>query len=165
MSRYYDDETSVDTRRDNDDSSTFYTETMDDRTEDAPARPPSKNKNDGIQLTEEITNDLKEFIDLCGQIKAAKEEIKVLADRKVELEDKISQFMIEHGIPAFNTPNGMIKSYPATTVKPLNKEYLRETLSSKLQDARIVEELTTLAFQKRPSTSVHKIKVIPKRDR
>lgn len=111
------------------------------------------------QISEEITGDLKEFIDLCEQIRNAKEEIKVLCDRKTELEGKISEFMKHNQIPAFITPNGRITVYNAKSVKPLNKEYFKETVSSKIRDEKMVEELMSLVFSKRPTTEVQKIKV------
>src|SRR6478609_8459039 len=95
-------------------------------------------------VSEEITGDLKEFIDLCEQIRNAKDEIKVLCDRKVELEGKIFEFMKQNDIPAFITPNGRISMYNAKSVKPLNKEFFKETVSSKIGDEKMVEELINL---------------------
>jgi|SRR6478609_4853124 len=119
----------------------------------------------GVQLTEEITQALRQFINLCEQIKNAKDEIKVLCERKAELEGRITQFMLSHDIPAFKTPNGKISVYQAKTTKPLNKDFLKETISAKITDAKMVEELTNMAFTGRPTVSTPKIKITPsKRD-
>jgi len=112
-------------------------------------------------VTEEITRDLREFITLCEQIKAAKEELKGLVELKTELEVKISEFMITHDIPAFKTPNGQISVVQAKSVKPLNKEFFRDTISAKIADMKIVDELTEMAFSGRPTVQTRKIKVTP----
>lgn len=192
MSSYYehDDETTLDSRdireiRNTDEASTYYTEdTMTDDTrtrndDDTTTTDSVRNRRPRINpialkeeakanptiLTEEITNDLRQFINLCEQIKASKEELKILSDLKTELENKISEFMITHDIPAFKTPNGKIQVYQAKTTKPLNKEFLRETIAAKIADAKIVDELINTAFTARPTTSSQKIKVTPsKRD-
>jgi hypothetical protein len=108
-------------------------------------------------------SDLREFIHLCEQIKAAKNELKVLVDRKAELETNISQFMLSHEIQHFETPNGKISLVESKTVKPLSKDYLRDTISSKISDPTIVNELTSLAFAKRPSKTISKIKISKKK--
>lgn len=150
--------------------------TMDDTTTDGGSRRKyrpridpeaikQEQKRDPSILTEELTNNLREFINLCEQIKAAKEETNILIARKTELENEISQFMIQHNVPAFKTPNGKISVYQAKTVKPLNKDFLRETIAAKIPDKTVVEELTNAAFSARPTVSTQKIKVTPaKRD-
>lgn len=195
MSSFYDDDdtttATVDSRdlrnsreQYGDESSTWYTE--DTATDDNRTRNDEDTTTDGGRskraridpnalkqeakanptiLTEEIMNDLRQFINLCEQIKASKDELKMLTDLKTELENKISEFMITHDIPAFKTPNGKIQVYQAKTTKPLNKEFLRDTIAAKITDMKIVEELINSAFGARPTTSTQKIKVTPsKRD-
>ena len=112
-------------------------------------------------IPDEVTSNLREFIDLCEQIKGAKEENKILRDRKSELETAITAFMIDNSIPAFKTPNGKIQVYNTKSVKPLSRDFLRDTMASRILDEKIVQELTEMAFAKRPTASVQKIKVIP----
>lgn len=187
MSSYYDDESTVDDTRTRDsyardaerapDEDTWYTKDDDDATtttsnthdhetrarlkaelsKRSASMPDLARENSG--LPDETKNDLKEFIHLCEQIKAAKEEIKVLNDRKVELEGKISEFMLRHEIQQFDTPSGKISIVETKAVKPLNKEFLRDAISARITDPKVVEELTNLAFSKRPTTSVPKIKI------
>ncbi len=114
-------------------------------------------------ITTQMTDNLKEFLDLCKNIKAAKEEIKILSDRKTELEVDIRDFMLDHDIPAFKTPNGLIQIRQTKSVKPLNKDFLRETISTKISDSQIALELTELAFSNRPTTMVPKIRVVSQR--
>lgn len=110
-------------------------------------------------ITEGMTRDLQEFLDLCKSIKAAKEELKILSDRKMELETGIQEFMIEHEIPAFKTPSGLIQIRQTKSIKPLNKDFLRETISTRISDTQMALELTELAFSNRPTTLIPKIKV------
>lgn len=193
MSAYYDDESTIDSRLDyaprqntfrsgNLDTSTF-SEAEDDDRDDRDDRNDNRQdddrkdnrqdeenvnqsaQNNKASLPDEITRALREFINLCGQIKDAKDEIKALCERKSELEGLITQFMVSHDIPAFKTPNGKISVYQAKTVKPLNKDFFKETISAKISDTRMVEELTNLAFTGRPIVSTPKIKITPpKRD-
>ena len=123
-----------------------------------------ENNGRQILLTEEMTNNLREFIHQCELIKGSKEELKILNERKNELEAVITQFMINNDIPAFKTPNGRISVYNAKSTKPLNKDYLLNTISEKIPDRKMAEELTEMAFAKRPTTETRKIKVIPKRN-
>lgn len=183
MSSHYDDESTVDEARDQymsrdmssrvPDEDTWYSkddETRDDDTaDDRDDRDDTRTRlmvhqeehlqRENSGLPDETKNDLKEFIHLCEQIKAAKEEIKVLNDRKSELEGNISEFMLRHEIQHFETPSGKISIVETKAVKPLNKEFLRDTIAARIADPKIVEELTNLAFSKRPTTSVSKIKI------
>ena len=115
-------------------------------------------------ITEEMKSDLQEFLDLCKSVKLAKENMKILNERKSELEVTIREFMIQNEIPAFKTPNGMISIRQTKSVKPLNKDFLRETISTKIADAQIALELSEMAFTNRPTIFVSKIKVVSKRD-
>lgn len=115
-----------------------------------------------VVLSDEMTQNLREFIDICEQIKGAKDEMKIFTERKKELDGVITAFMLENGIPAFKTPNGRITVYETKSVKPLNKEYLKETIGKRITDVKMVEEITDLAFNNRESVSVQKIRVIPK---
>ncbi len=117
-----------------------------------------------ISLSDEMVLNLRQFIDLCEQIKGVKEDLKILVERKTELEGIISQFMISNEIPVFNTPNGRIAIQNSTTKKPLNKEMLLDIIQTKISDTRIAQELTELAFSKRPTSQVQKIRHVPERN-
>lgn len=116
------------------------------------------------EISQEMKNDLLEFIDLCEQIKTTKDALKVFTERKSELEREIADFMIKNEIPGFAFPSGRISVYPSKVVKPLNKEYLRETLVEEIPDEQLIQRVTEKAFSKRPSTAVQKIRVLPKRN-
>jgi hypothetical protein len=123
----------------------------------------NKQPTTGASLPDEMVRNLREFIDLCEQIKGANDELAILKERKNQLQESITQFMVRNSIPRFLTPNGKINLCEQKSVKPLNKEFLKMTISSRI-DSNIAHELSELAFSSRPVTHVKKIRVIPKRD-
>lgn len=121
-------------------------------------------KEDSKPQTTEINSDLREYIDICSQIKSAREDLKIITERKSELEKTISNYMTEHNIPGFNTPNGRIAFYDAKSVTPMNEGFLREKFSENNVDSKITDTiLESITSKNRPSVAVKKIKVIPKK--
>ena len=110
----------------------------------------------------QLKSDLREFIDLTEQIQSVRDDMKILAERRKELELKICDFMVEHDIPAFNTPNGKISVVTSKSLKPLNKDYLVETLSTKIENA-LAKELCETAFSNRPAVPINKTRVTKKK--
>ena len=180
MSSYYDDERTIDEPRVQSyesrapDEDTWFSRDDDETTRDdesttsrvaksdskrSVSTPQLARENVSSGLPDETKNDLKEFIHLNEQIRAAKEELKVLNDRRTELQGKISEFMLRHEIQQFDTPSGQISIVETKSMKPLNKEFLRDAISVRIADPKIVEELINLAFSKRPTASVQKIKL------
>jgi hypothetical protein len=126
-----------------------------------------------IVIPETIFNSCTEYMDLGRQIKDAqkevkafmeqlrvyKEPLKILKDRKMELETLIQEFMEKNMIPWFETRSGRIELTEARAKAPLNKEYLHEAMATKIQDAKMLDDLCELAFN-RPSSVVRKVKVV-----
>jgi uncharacterized protein YbcV (DUF1398 family) len=112
-----------------------------------------------VIVSEEFVSDLKEFIDLCEQIHTAKDEIKLLNERKSELEKKMETFMVQNNITGFSTPSGKVSIQSRKSVKPLNKDYLSEVISTRIHDKSVVEEIVQKTFSERPSTMKPKIKI------
>ena len=113
-------------------------------------------------VPQQVKEDLKEYLDLQEQIKGANLELKVFKERLKELSADIAEYMAQHGIQFFNTPQGKVSFYQSKSMKPLNKDFLKEAMESKISDKALVNELTTI-FEKRPFTEVNRIKVFPKR--
>ena len=103
---------------------------------------------------------VEEYFDLCNKINEAKEDLKLVNERKNELQEKISNYMIKEGLDSINTTRGKIKVVSSKSMKSLNKDYLREALCKRLSDAKIAEELAELIFEQRPVTAVKKIRII-----
>ncbi|KAI8822773.1 hypothetical protein BJ741DRAFT_635210 [Chytriomyces cf. hyalinus JEL632] len=120
----------------------------------APAPPPPPGDT--------LKNNLREFIDLTEQIKNVKRDLKIINERKNELASDICKYMIDNDIPAFKTPNGNVSVYEQKSTKPINKDYIIETLSTKLDDL-LAKELAALLVESRPVIPVPKIKVNLKR--
>lgn len=96
-------------------------------------------------------------------MKQVKSELKIFNERKNELENKISDFMIGNNIPEFSTSDGKesIQLYERKSKSPLNKEYLQDAISDKV-DSKTVEEIVIAAFD-RPTVQVQKIKISKKK--
>src|SRR5688572_2542155 len=77
-----------------------------------------------------IQSDIKEYIDLCEQIRAVKQDMKIIQERKRELDDHICAYMVKHNISACQTPQGKILMYQAKVMKPMNKTTAVETLTA-----------------------------------
>ena len=88
-------------------------------------------KNNVPNISNDFIADLKEFIDLGELIHIANDEMKLLKERKKELELKLSEFMFDQNINAFKTPNGKITVHQTKSVKPLNKDNLKGIISKK----------------------------------
>lgn len=112
----------------------------------------------GSNSNEELTRNLKEYIDLSIQTQETKKELKIIAERKKELEEAILVFMEANSIDVLRTQGGSIKLYDAKSKAPLNEEYLRETLGETL-DSATLDSIIETAFKQRPVTNTRKIKL------
>jgi len=106
-------------------------------------------------------DEVREYCDLAHQIRTAKQQLKLVNERKKELEVIIEEYMRENNIDLFETPNGKISIFASKRhSKPFNKEYLLETLQDKV-DPSIAQEIVLAAFDNRPSENTQKLKIIP----
>ena len=128
-------------------------ETVDTIQDNEPTPTPSR------EVSKELIKDLKEYLDHCKHIKQSTDELKILKERKAELEEHIVTYMKQNNVPTINTPSGNISFYEGKSTKSLNKELLKETISSRLADQNMAEEITKAAFENRPSNVVSKIRV------
>jgi hypothetical protein len=111
-----------------------------------------------LQVNEDLTHNLKEYIDLSSQIQNVKKELKVIGERRKELEQLILNFMQTNSIDVLKTQGGSIKLYDAKSRTPLNEEYLTGVLKEKI-DATTMDEIILAAFKSRPVTETQKIKL------
>jgi hypothetical protein len=133
-----------------------------------PAAAEKKGKRAGTQsglieqqaAPEALREDLLEFVDLCEQIKGAKEALKMFTERKTELQNEIAQYLIQNKLPGIKVSNGHVALYPSKSVQPLNKDYLKETLTQRISDEKTVDEIVEMSFTKRPSQEVKKLRVV-----
>lgn len=107
-----------------------------------------------------INDNLEEYVDLCNQIKNVKDELKIFTERKMELEQSIEIFMKKNQTPEFVTRDGKskIRLFESKQKAPLNKDYLREAVASKVSDTALLEEIIKVAFN-RPSNNSYKVKL------
>lgn len=126
-----------------------------------------KSETDGstVDKSQRASQDMKhtilQYTDLCNQIRSVKEDVKILAERKKELESIICNYMVAHDIPVFKTRHGKISLYNTKKVQPLNKDFLRATIQVKITDPKIADEITTMAFSSRPVREERKVKHTP----
>lgn len=111
-----------------------------------------------MSSNEELTVTLKEYIDLSGQIKETKMELKIVQERAKELEESIMEFMKKNSIDTLKTQGGSIKLYNTKSKAPLNEDYLRDALSQKIDTVNI-DKVIEAAFSSRPITESQKIKL------
>jgi hypothetical protein len=113
-------------------------------------------------ITTEFTNCVREYDNIVSQIKAVNDELKVFKKRKNELEEAILDFMQANSIPEYPTPHGIIKLFDSKVKTPLNKEYVKEILSNRL-DEKTIDIILDLSFDNRPITEVQKLKMTQKK--
>lgn len=97
---------------------------------------------------------LKQWLEIDKQIFELNKQIKELKKIKNKtLEPQITQFMVQHNIKDVNTDNGPIKCNQRNTKKPLNKTYIRNSLSQFIQDSIIIDQAMTLMDQREVVTT------------
>jgi hypothetical protein len=108
-----------------------------------------------------------EFIDLSNSVKQARTQIKLMNERKKELEGRIRERMSSLGIRGFTTAEGNIHVYESKTAKAPAKEDIVTLVAGKIGDERLAEEVMEIIYSKenRVPVATEKIKVIPKRRR
>jgi len=106
-----------------------------------------------------------EFIDLSNQVKTAKTQIKLMNERKKELDGHIRDRMRTYGIKGFTTAEGNIHVYESKTAKAPSKDDIVGLVAGKVGDERLAEEVMEIIYSKenRVPVATEKIKVIPKR--
>jgi vacuolar-type H+-ATPase subunit D/Vma8 len=114
---------------------------------------------------EDISPAIMEFIDLTKQVKTAKEQIKLLNERRNELEASIRERMKTYQITAFTTAEGNVRVYESKSVKAPSKDDVVDLIAEKVGNEKLAQEVVGIIYDKanRASTSTEKIKVIPKR--
>ena len=97
---------------------------------------------------------LKQWLDIDKQIHELNQKIKELKKIKNKtLEPQITQFMINHNIKDVNTDNGPVKCNQRNTKKPLNKTYIRNSLSQLISDSIVIDQAMTLMDQREVVTT------------
>ena len=109
----------------------------------------------------EMKKNILQYTDLCAQLKTIRADTKVLNDRRKELEALIRDYMITQDVPLFTTRDAQFTLCSSKKIQPLNKEFLRTTIQTRIADPKIAEELTALAFDNRPVHEERKIKHTP----
>lgn len=104
---------------------------------------------------------IMQYTDLCNQIRVTKQDVKILSDRKKEIEAELCNYMISNNIDVLNTSGGKISLYNTKKVQPLNKEFLCNAIKSRIPDTNVAEDITTLAFSSRPVREERKVKHTP----
>jgi len=66
-------------------------------------------------------------------------------------------------VPFFDTPFGNIGFYAAKKKEPLDKEFLKATISAHIQDEKVADNVVTEAFDNRPVTEFPKLKFVKKK--
>lgn len=107
---------------------------------------------------EQVKATLKEFIDLSKQIKDVRKELKVINERRKELEVTLTDYMHAASAPALRCDVGTVKLVDTKSVKPINKDGVFDVISSKV-DPSIAKELSELVFSCRPVIPVQKVRV------
>ena len=123
--------------------------------------------SDRASVMKDIRPRVLEFIDLDNQVKLAKKQIKLLNERKKELDANIRDLMRAYGIDGFSTANGNVHLYVSKTAKAPSKDDVVAVIAEKLGNENLAEEVAELFFakQNRVPVTTEKIKVIPKRAR
>jgi hypothetical protein len=101
---------------------------------------------------------IKEYVDLMEQIQLAKEGIKIVAERKSELENKILNWMSSQEVTVIQIPSGKISVSEGKAKKPFNKDSVCMTLNSRVEPS-LAKELSELVFSSREVTPFKKIKI------
>jgi len=102
---------------------------------------------------------VQRYVNLCESIKNLREEMSTLNAERMELELQIKDYMVQQQMSVFNLDNGKLIRTRGKQTTPLSKDYLKETLESKM-NASAAEEITKAAFENRPTKEVDKIKVV-----
>ncbi|RKO93105.1 hypothetical protein BDK51DRAFT_29422 [Blyttiomyces helicus] len=92
-------------------------------------------------------------------------DLKLLNERKMELEEIIAKFMNETGSTDSDTGTDMISIMTSKTSRPPNKGYLRQTLLVNITDETLADQIDGLALAKKPFKNVQKVKLGPKKKR
>ncbi|RKO94501.1 hypothetical protein BDK51DRAFT_46594 [Blyttiomyces helicus] len=100
-------------------------------------------------VTDKFKREISEYVDLSKTIKNAKEDLKLLNERKMELEQIIAEFMNDTGSTDIDTGTDTISIITSKTSQPLNKEYLRQTLLVNIPDENLADQIVELAFSKK----------------
>lgn len=110
---------------------------------------------------DDLTSNLKEYIDLSAQTVAVKKELKIIGERRKELEDQILNFMQTNSIDVLKIQGGgSIKLVETKSKAPLNEEYLRESLVEKaILDTQTIDDIINLAFKRPVTQNGHKIRL------
>jgi len=106
-----------------------------------------------------------ELIDLTKNVKEARGQIKLLNERRKELEGRIRERMRAYGIKGFTTSSGNIHIYESKTAKAPSKDDIANLVAGKVGDERLAEEVLEIIYSKenRVPVATEKIKVVPRR--
>ena len=110
-------------------------------------------------LLTQVKSEVLEYIDLTNQITESKAAIKLLTERKGELEENISAFLIAQNQPGVKIGQRRITLINTKQTKPLNKDFLKQAILEKTDNEKLAEELTKIAFEGRPSAMIQKLRL------
>lgn len=112
-----------------------------------------------------FVQNVKKYLDICNDLDAAKDEIKIVTDSKKELEMMILEFMDDNNLDELEAGDGFkIRLRTSKSTKPLNKDSIYTTLLQALKKEE-AELLTAKIFDNRETSEKMAISRIKPRKR
>lgn len=102
---------------------------------------------------------VQEYVELHEQIEKAKEQIKLIHARKLELEKTIKTFMEENRLQAIDTAAGKIKLLSSQTKPPIKRDLMGDLLTEKLGPT-IANQVLQIVYDERQPVTAQKVKVV-----
>lgn len=104
-----------------------------------------------------------EYIEVCNLIDDANKDLKKLKDNKKHLEALIDEYMRKNNVGECNTETETVTYRESKSKKPLNKQFISETICTRITDNAVSEELLRAVFEQRPVTTTQKLCIVRKK--
>lgn len=111
----------------------------------------------------EFKRKVKEWVQLNKEINELNNQIKILKKKKVEYEPELTKFIIDHNVEALNTEIGKVKCCERNTKKALNKQNIKDNLSSFIDDNILLEKAMDQIWENREIKTSYKLTISKKK--
>ena len=120
---------------------------------ETPAQKPKSSK-----IPKAILDDIREYVDLCEKIENSNAALRIIRERKKELEKGFMLYMKTQNIADFALKSGTITFTEDTQVKKVSPDALKKALAAKLNDPTLVDDVLNTVNADHPPKTVGKIK-------
>ena len=119
---------------------------------------PNKNNELDSSKLDDFKEKVKKWLEIDNEIKALDAALKLRKKNRKDLQANIMDFMGKYNIKDMNTDEGKLTYNETKTKKPINKDFIKNTLKAYFKNEEDSNNVATYLFENRETVSKFSLK-------